>query len=153
MPARVHPSSDQRGAAVARFYAEHCDRLHTTSTHLGADGRSLTLSTSSRSAASGPEFETDSSGRVAVIVEGGAATLAQLHDVLLAILPGAKIDRGRLHRRVAEKDAHVGDVRAGAQQLRRARPLPSPRRRHRGAEDVGNDLPRPRRAGIARRGS
>ena len=36
-PARAHPTSSEqraaRAAAVARFYAEHCDRLHATITH------------------------------------------------------------------------------------------------------------------------
>jgi DNA-directed RNA polymerase specialized sigma24 family protein len=32
-PARAHPTNDQRAAAVARFYAEHGDRLRATITH------------------------------------------------------------------------------------------------------------------------
>ena len=50
-----------------------------------------------------------------------AATVAQLDDLLLAVLAGGQVDRGGLDRRVPEEDAHVGDRRAGSEQLGRAR--------------------------------
>ena len=100
----------------------------------------------------------DSSGRVAVIVEGGATALAQLHDVLLAILVRAQIHRGRLHRRVTEEEPHVSEVRAGAQQLGRARVPEGVRVAQlvgelgggaEALEDVGDDLPRAAGGGLA----
>ena len=58
---------------------------------------------------------------VAVVVERDAAALAPLHDLLLALLARRQVDGRRLDRGVAEEHAHVGERRAGPEQLGRAR--------------------------------